>query len=480
MTTHPTHPHLPRGPAPAFCIIVAFCSAKRWPTRSEVLRNLSTQRITQPSSLEWSDLVVKSFTQSSKHFCTRFEYIYASGWLAGRPGKNSRRGAWKGDGQKRRRSSEWYAAPTIDQTHVHEFLHLLPLHAVLQLPLLIGVEAYVRPTVSWRPKKAAQAGHVGKRGNSLVHGDGVLYLAWRSRFAVSPGVCGQKPLDVDVNCLRCLAGTSRWSSFRGFPGVYFRSREVQSTQLLGCCEPITCPQVETGAKQNHLAIRKVQSTATQQPRSQCRKSRRLDYPHICRTRLSSQPLALPSWPYHHGTERSNRPRAAHSHTSSACWSLGLGNFSRSPDVCSLSTLQPLDPDSAPLLLPHLYSSACAQYSCVPRICSVHLDPVPAAPLIQAAATQSPGVVASLTYESDRTIASSTPIAPQPNHFLTCLDAHRKHTVHYKILPLPLDARGSLLPHQLWLSGGSGCTNSIIPRSTISDEWIRKRFSKSLF
>lgn len=57
------------------CIMAAFCSWKRSPRRAELLRNLSTQRSTQPSSRATRDLVVKSLTQSSKQRWTSLEYI---------------------------------------------------------------------------------------------------------------------------------------------------------------------------------------------------------------------------------------------------------------------------------------------------------------------------------------------------------------------------------------------------------------------
>lgn len=58
------------------CIIAAFCSWNRSFNRADPFRYLSTQRITQPSSREMSDLVVKSLTQSSKQRCTSLEYIW--------------------------------------------------------------------------------------------------------------------------------------------------------------------------------------------------------------------------------------------------------------------------------------------------------------------------------------------------------------------------------------------------------------------
>lgn len=64
------------NPIPPCCAIAAFCSWNRSPNRSELLRNLSTHRITQPSSLLARLLDVKSVTQSLKQRWTRLEYIY--------------------------------------------------------------------------------------------------------------------------------------------------------------------------------------------------------------------------------------------------------------------------------------------------------------------------------------------------------------------------------------------------------------------
>ena len=90
----PCTPFLYLGAPP--CIMAWFCSAKRWPRRSLVLRNLSTQRLTHCSSLVEMAFEVKSLTQSSKHLragqnarradrvgagtdlWTRFEYICAA------------------------------------------------------------------------------------------------------------------------------------------------------------------------------------------------------------------------------------------------------------------------------------------------------------------------------------------------------------------------------------------------------------------
>lgn len=52
---------------PPPCIIAWFCSWNRVPSLSLDFKNLSTQRVTQASSLTDTDFEVKSFTQSSKH-----------------------------------------------------------------------------------------------------------------------------------------------------------------------------------------------------------------------------------------------------------------------------------------------------------------------------------------------------------------------------------------------------------------------------
>lgn len=64
-----------RNYRPCPCIMAAFCSWNRSFNRPDALSDLSTQRITHPSSREVSDLVVKSVTQSSKQRWTSFEYI---------------------------------------------------------------------------------------------------------------------------------------------------------------------------------------------------------------------------------------------------------------------------------------------------------------------------------------------------------------------------------------------------------------------
>lgn len=72
--------YLPR-PMPPCCAICAFCSWNLSPNRSELFKNLSTHRITHCSSLPNRLFDVKSLTQSLKHRCTRFEYIYAASVL---------------------------------------------------------------------------------------------------------------------------------------------------------------------------------------------------------------------------------------------------------------------------------------------------------------------------------------------------------------------------------------------------------------
>ena len=112
--------------------MLAFCSWKRCPSRSEPFMYLSTHLITHPSSLAWRDLVVKSFTQSSKHRWTRLEYICQQKELA----------IWSFE-------KVWWSKLSIWQfslhgsrciTNIHEFLHLLLLHARLQLALLLLIQ----------------------------------------------------------------------------------------------------------------------------------------------------------------------------------------------------------------------------------------------------------------------------------------------------------------------------------------------------
>lgn len=110
--------YLPTFMLPCWAIC-AFCSWNLSPNLSELFKNLSTHRITQPSSLPSRLLDVKSVTQSLKHLWTRFEYIY-------------------GQRQKLRR-----VAGAWSSSYVHEILHLLPLHPPLQLALLGGVQPWV-------------------------------------------------------------------------------------------------------------------------------------------------------------------------------------------------------------------------------------------------------------------------------------------------------------------------------------------------
>lgn len=124
------------------CAIAAFCSWNLSPSLSELLRNLSTQRMTQPSSLESRDLEVKSCTQSVKQRCTRFEYICEMR-------KRVRSLAcWRFE-----RWPGFALFPSLErvsgETYVHEVLHLLALHAALQLALLGGVQPVARGVVSY-------------------------------------------------------------------------------------------------------------------------------------------------------------------------------------------------------------------------------------------------------------------------------------------------------------------------------------------
>jgi hypothetical protein len=79
-------------------------------SRSEPFRYLSTHRMTQPSSLEIKDFVVKSLTQSSKHRCTSLEYICYKSQLACLEREVLLRGTWV-------------------LQYRHEFLHLFLLHS---------------------------------------------------------------------------------------------------------------------------------------------------------------------------------------------------------------------------------------------------------------------------------------------------------------------------------------------------------------
>lgn len=69
------------GPGTWTACMAAFCSWNRVPSRSVALRYLSTHRMTQPSSLETKDFVVKSLTQSSKHRWTSLEYIVINSFI---------------------------------------------------------------------------------------------------------------------------------------------------------------------------------------------------------------------------------------------------------------------------------------------------------------------------------------------------------------------------------------------------------------
>jgi hypothetical protein len=75
--------------------------------------------MTQPSSLEINDLVVKSVTQSSKHRWTRFEYVCKQDQI----------------------SKASFASPAIEDVHLHKLLELLRLHASIELSLFCRCQA---------------------------------------------------------------------------------------------------------------------------------------------------------------------------------------------------------------------------------------------------------------------------------------------------------------------------------------------------
>ena len=100
-------PYLPPSMFP-LCAIAAFCSWNLCPNLSDPLRNLSTQRMTQPSSFDDRERDVKSSTQCSKHFCTRLEYICDDAGLVGaeRDGSRDRRAGGLRDGGMEERGRE--------------------------------------------------------------------------------------------------------------------------------------------------------------------------------------------------------------------------------------------------------------------------------------------------------------------------------------------------------------------------------------
>jgi len=116
----PTEPLVHLGIPPP-CAMAAFCSWKRSPSRWEPFMCLSTHRITQLSSREVRDLLSKPLTQWSKHCWTRLEYICGRG----QPMSHGRLETEGGGGQ----------------ACVHKLLHLLLLHARLQLALFVLVKA---------------------------------------------------------------------------------------------------------------------------------------------------------------------------------------------------------------------------------------------------------------------------------------------------------------------------------------------------
>lgn len=132
-----------RPRAPPDCAMAAFCSWNLSPSRCEPFMFLSTHRMMQPSSREVRDLLSKLLMQSSKHRWTRLEYIYAA-----------RQHLLCIQSVPRAASAE------AGCPYVHELLHLLLLHAGLQLALLCGRET------GGRSAKLRQGGHY-----SRIHGD---------------------------------------------------------------------------------------------------------------------------------------------------------------------------------------------------------------------------------------------------------------------------------------------------------------------
>jgi hypothetical protein len=103
--------------------IAAFCSWNLSPNRCEAFMDLSTHRMTQLSSLEVRDLLSKLLTQSLKQFCTRLEYI----WMPDASGSG-----WINEYTPEVGPDGWGSEA---MSYVHEFFHLLLLHASLQLTL---------------------------------------------------------------------------------------------------------------------------------------------------------------------------------------------------------------------------------------------------------------------------------------------------------------------------------------------------------
>ena len=116
--------------------------------------NLSTHRITQPSSLECSDFVVKSLTQSSKHRWTRLEYVY-------HVCQTEKHVTWVRLDRGNRPSN------------IHEFFHLLLFHSRLELSLLLRIET-VWSTRSARFAMRPIMKHIRNANIRSVH---VQYLA---------------------------------------------------------------------------------------------------------------------------------------------------------------------------------------------------------------------------------------------------------------------------------------------------------------
>lgn len=104
-------PHYYLPGRPPCCDIAAFCSWNRSPNRCDPFMCLSTHRMMQLSSREVRDLLSKPLTQWSKHCWTRFEYIC---WTT---------------------SAKRVQIQASESAYIHKLLHLLLLHAILQLAL---------------------------------------------------------------------------------------------------------------------------------------------------------------------------------------------------------------------------------------------------------------------------------------------------------------------------------------------------------
>lgn len=222
--------HLPpKFPA---CIIAAFCSWNRSPIRSLLLMYLSTHFMTQDSSREMRDLVVKSLTQWSKHLCTNLEYICdthtrVSLWLPCKSQRTKSRG--------------------VDYSH--EFLHLLPLHPRVQFSLLCCCESTYKPSVelclyilkSRRTRPLRMNWAQSKNGNSLWELGGTSGL-YDSKYSGRMGnVCDDDLGSVGMKfyCCRLIKSLIRmaWRKLQVFFGRSYSEHSRQDSPDLLCMPP---------------------------------------------------------------------------------------------------------------------------------------------------------------------------------------------------------------------------------------------------